>query len=39
MSNGVPNPDVRQLQVTVQYTNARGRVRTYTVNTLISRYR
>jgi len=39
MSNGVPNPDVRQLTVTVQYTNAKGTLRTYTVNTLISRYR
>jgi hypothetical protein len=39
MSGNVPNPDVRQLQVTVQYTNDRGRVRTYTINTLISRYR
>lgn len=39
MSGNVANPDVRQLQVTVQYTNAKGRVRTYTINTLISRYR
>ncbi len=39
MSGSVANPDVRQLTVTVQYTNARGRVRTYTINTLISRYR
>ena len=39
MSNGVPNPDVRQLTVSVQYTNSRGRIRTYTINTLISRYR
>jgi hypothetical protein len=39
MSGNSQNPDVRQLQVTVQYTNERGRVRTYTINTLISRYR
>jgi hypothetical protein len=39
MSGNVANPDVRQLTVTVQYTNSRGRLRTYSVNTLISRYR
>ena len=39
MSNGAPNPDVRQLQVDVQYTNAKGRLRTYTITTYISRYR
>jgi Tfp pilus assembly protein PilV len=38
-NNNLVNPDLRQLSVTVQYTNEKGRVRSYTVNTLISRYR
>jgi prepilin-type N-terminal cleavage/methylation domain-containing protein len=39
INNNIVNPDVRQLTVTVSYTNAKGRIRSYTINTLISRYR
>ncbi len=38
-SGATINPDVRQLQVTVQYTNTKGHTRSYTINTLISRFR
>jgi len=38
-SNNVVNPDIRQLTVSVSYTNAKGKIRSYTINTLISRYR
>jgi hypothetical protein len=38
-NNSTVNPDIRQLTVTVQYTNTKGRTRSYTINTLISRYR
>jgi hypothetical protein len=39
LQGGVANPDIRQLAVTITYTNAKGETRTYEVDSLISRYR
>ena len=36
---GVNSGDIRQLQVTVQFNDSKGRVRSYSVTSLISRYR
>jgi hypothetical protein len=38
-SNSVANPSIRQLSVTIQYTNARGEIRSYELDSLISFYR
>lgn len=38
-ADGTPNPNLRQITVTVSYAGSRGSARTYTVNALISSFR
>ena len=38
-NSGIANPDIRQLAVTIQYTNNKGQSKSYEVDSLISRYR
>ena len=37
--SGATSPDIRQLQITIQFVDSRGRTRSYTLTSMISRYR